>query len=294
MDITNSIYQIILASCILLIVGCGGDTTSDDSNTSNTDTIITTEVVTPITLPYSDTINFDGGSIGTVFVTNDGSFWEIKGVTSSSVAAGSQSFTIYETSSSMSDPHYGTTATYFMLIEGSSNTVFIEKLPDNLMYMQDTINFDGGSVGTIITTTDGSLWEIKGVTTSSVAAGSQSFTIYETSSLMADPHYGTTASYFMVIEGSSNTVFIEKLPANLMYMQDTINFEGGSIGSVFATNNGSLWEIKGVTTSSVAAGSQSFTIYETSSLMADPHYGTTASYFMVIEGSSNTVFIELI
>ncbi len=161
----------------------------------------------------SDTIRFSGQYLNEILVMTNGSMWKITGVSDNySTGTGLKSFTIYQSSLSVSDPAYGARSTHFMLVEGNSTTFFVEELPSHPIIITDTIVFSSQYINELFVLTDGSLWVIRGVSDNySTGSGSKTFTIYQSSHSIPNPAYGVRSDYFMLIINHSTTFFIEPI-----------------------------------------------------------------------------------
>ncbi|MBT5989281.1 MAG: hypothetical protein HOG71_00355 [Bacteroidetes bacterium] len=171
---------------------------------------IKTPPITNTTFPYTDKKDFDGESIGDLISSNDGSVWKIKGITGSSIEKWEENnYTIYYGTGSLEDPVNGTKTDYYMLIDGVSMVFFVEPISYKNTILTDKKDFDGESIGDLISSNDGSVWKIKGITGSSIEKWEENnYTIYYGTDSLENPVNGTKTDYFMLIDGVSMIFFI--------------------------------------------------------------------------------------
>ena len=199
---------ILLAILTLSACGGGGDDASSNSQTSQ-------PPATPIdnkVYPYEDKINFNSEYLGSVITLSDSSMWQITGVSqTSSVGSGVLDFRIYSGTTGMSEAKYGTKSNYYMLVAGNSTTYFVTPLLSEKL-VSSSVSFNSEYLGSVITLSDSSMWQITGVSqTSSVGSGVLDFRIYSGTTGMSEAKYGKKTNYYMLVAGNSTTYFVTPL-----------------------------------------------------------------------------------
>ncbi len=279
---------ILLAILTLSACGGGGDDASSNSQTSQ-------PPATPIdnkVYPYEDKINFNSEYLGSVITLSDSSMWQITGVSqTSSVGSGVLDFRIYSGTTGMSEAKYGTKSNYYMLVAGNSTTYFVTPLLSEKL-VSSSVSFNSEYLGSVITLSDSSMWQITGVSqTSSVGSGVLDFKIYSGTTGMSEAKYGTKTNYYMLVSGSSTTYSVTPLLSQKL-VNGSVNFNSEYLGSVITLSDSSMWQITGVSqTSSVGSGVLDFRIYSGTTGMSEAKYGKKTNYYMLVAGNSTTYFV---
>ncbi|NEV65313.1 DUF4214 domain-containing protein [Thiorhodococcus minor] len=242
--------------------------------------------------PIQDQIEFDYQSLDEIFMLSDGSMWLLKGTSENNLPGSTKSFTIYSGTDDIPNPDYGIKTDYFMLVEDSSSTFFVEPLPQQTELLSDRIEFDYQSLDEIFMLSDGSMWLLKGTSENNLPGSTKSFTIYSGTDDIPNPDYGIKTDYFMLVEDSSSTFFVEPLPQQTELLSDRIEFDYQSLEEIFMLSDGSMWLLKGTSENNLPGSTKSFTIYSGTDDIPNPDYGIRTDYFMLVEDSSSTFFVD--
>lgn len=284
----------------LFTISCGDEGSSGSSEESNTDNTDNTDntYVNNWVFPYFDTVYLASHGLGDFFTLSDYSLWWITGESNStySQSVGINEISIHSETSSIPDPVDGYRASYFMITSDSPTNVFVEPFLNLSIFKIDNIYITSPRIGDLIAFSDDSLWLLTGDTSSMYGAevGNSEIVIYSDISSIPEPVDGHRSDFFMYIGSSNPSFFIEPLiDVNVLKKASSI-FTAQKSGDVITLSDNTLWLLTGDTSSmhGVSTGKQNVTIYSETSSIPDPVIGSRSSYFMYIEGSNPSFFVE--
>ena len=280
----------------LILLGCGGGGGGD--STHNDDTLPSNDLkyVSSWVFPYTDKIEFQRQGTGDAIALLDRSLWYITGTHSSGYdVLDSHDITISESADNFSEPTSGIRSPYYMYIEESSRSFYIEPIYGLSITAIDAIEFHRENTGSLIALTNGSLWNIQGTHSSGYdVIGNHNITIYSNADTIPVLNTsGVQSDYYMHISGTSRGFYIEPLDEVTISMQDTVAFHRETTGDTVSLSDGSLWFIKGTHSFGYdVLDSHNVNIYTNVTSIPNPNSGERSDYYMYISGSSRGFFVE--